>query len=384
MKVLVIQPWVNLGGAGMISVNFAYELQKLDHEVKMAALFVKTKGAPSFFRRVNYITAPRIVGKLCSKSSLAFFVFGPFFLFMLVWKNAKDVTILNPHNFPASWIAVIVGKLKGIPVVWTCNEPPLKIPLRDLPKVGFLDFFGWLFASSPIDRFLVRRGVSLLVVPSQKTQKQVKAIYGRDSFVNHLGINFDFFSKGDRVKGRQKYNLLDKFVLLTVGKLHPQKNQEICVMALRKVIQEIPNAFLIFAGDGPMREDLRDLSRRLGVWQNVEFLGEISAYELRDLYKACDLNLFPAKGHQSWGFVPIEALCSGKISVVSSGSGVAKVLKREKIGIVCQPTPEAFAKNILRVAKNKRKFDKMARKGQRFVRENLTWEGYTKRWLKII
>ena len=124
MKIMIIQPWIKQGGAELISVHLAYELAKQGHKVQIVCLFVDLAGMPHHARHVCYVTPPTWLSDWLARSRLAFLFLGPFVLFNLVWKYAGDIDVLNPHNFPASWIAVMVGKLRRIPIVWTCNEPP--------------------------------------------------------------------------------------------------------------------------------------------------------------------------------------------------------------------------------------------------------------------
>jgi sugar transferase (PEP-CTERM/EpsH1 system associated) len=65
-------------------------------------------------------------------------------------------------------------------------------------------------------------------------------------------------------------------VIGTVARLSPAKDQGTMLVAFRHVLEEIPDARLILAGDGPCSMELREEAARLGVNSHVEFLGQCS------------------------------------------------------------------------------------------------------------
>ena len=309
-------------------------------------------------------------------------LFGPIALFILVLKHSRDADVLNPHNFPASWIAVIIGRMRSIPVVWTCNEPPGRLSLRDIKVVGLVDFLGWLGASSILDRFLIR-GVTKLHVLSNRTQREVLELYGRESEIIRSGVDFEFFSRGDGSGFREKHGFDRKFILLMVGKLHPQKNQALGIEVLHKCLLRSIDATLLIIGDGPTRSELEALTRELGLADQVHFLGLVHSDKLADAYSASDLNLFAAS-NQSWGLTPFEALASNTISIVSDGSGAAEIVVEEEIGLVSSPTAQGFFDLVAKVYQNRSMYDQMASRGHQYVARNLSHDGFGERFQKLV
>jgi len=106
-------------------------------------------------------------------------------------------------------------------------------------------------------------------------------------------------------------------------------------------------------------------------------MGSISEDELRSLYHACDVNLFPVKD-QTWGLVPFEALAAGKPSIVAEGCGAAEIMGREKMGFLINPNVEDLTEAVTFTLKHPELVEDMVKRGQRFVRENLTWEIYAR------
>jgi len=375
---LIIQPWIRLGGAELVSIHLAHELERLGRATAIVCAFLDLKGLPEWAGELRYHLPPRWLADRMRKSRVLFLLIGPWVLLGLLWRHSKGARILNPHNFPAAWVASIVGALRRIPVVWFCNEPPTRVPLRDALKVGMPDYLGWLVATSWLDRILVK-GIAEVGVPSGMTQAQTQKRYRRPVKVIHVGIDADFFGSGDEDNPRRSLGLQSKYVLLCLAKLHPQKNQIVCLQAMRELVEHIPDARLILAGDGPSGDELKSLTRRWGLQERVLFMGHVDSITARRLYQACDVNLVPAI-NQSWGFTAFEALSNGKVSVVSrSAGGAAEILSENRIGLACEPTGHAFAQAILHLYRDREAYSQLSRAGREYVLRHLTWEAFARK-----
>lgn len=377
MRVLIVQPWVKMGGAELISAELAFNLEKLGHSASIACTFADLSNMPGQSNQVRYLLPPSWLSRLFQKSRLAFLLFGALVLSSLVWKYSKEVDLINPHNFPSSWIAAIIGALRRKKVLWTCNEPPERVGVREALKVGIGDFIGWSLASSWIDKAMVG-GVHLIHVPSVRTRRDVLRRYGRDSVVIHTTTDPDYFDNPDGSDFVKKLGFEGQFVLLCVGKLHPQKNQILCIEVMRELLREIPEARLILVGDGPMKDEWRRKAQEWAIDHRVQFRGNVNGDELRDLYGACSVNLLPAI-NQSWGLTPLEALCMGRISIVSDQCVVADLLRTEGIGVVCAPNRDAFARELLQVYSEPLAAKSMAKRGREFVESHLRHEVLARR-----
>ena len=65
----------------------------------------------------------------------------------------------------------------------------------------------------------------------------------------------------------------DDFVVITVGRLVPVKNQRLLLAAVAQLREAVPRLRVIFAGDGPELPALRRYARELEVDDRVRFLG---------------------------------------------------------------------------------------------------------------
>lgn len=64
-------------------------------------------------------------------------------------------------------------------------------------------------------------------------------------------------------------------VILAVGRLFEQKRHDLLLKAFRKV-RNVVDAYLVICGDGPLRDDLVELAKELGVDASVRFTGFVN------------------------------------------------------------------------------------------------------------
>lgn len=117
------------------------------------------------------------------------------------------------------------------------------------------------------------------------------------------GVDTDRFRPGPR--DRDMFDLEpDVPVVLMVSAMIPSKN----VASGIDAVSRIPDARLVVAGDGPLRDDLRAQADRLmpGRYRQIQ----VSPERMPDLYRAADVFLHLSKD-ESFGNVYVEAMACG-------------------------------------------------------------------------
>ena len=389
MNILIIMPWIKLGGAELIAVKTAVQLEKRGHRMRLAALFADLDGWGDEARRVDYRCCPAwLAGWFRRYRWLTLFA-GPWWLAYLIWRQAGWADVLFPQSLPAYWLTPLPAKVYGRKTIWLCNEPPRR---RRWSDSTWLEYLMWRVADSGLERRLARLA-DKIVVYSKMIGGEVKERYGRKAAVVRLGVDFNFFSqrKDSLAVLAHKYKVKGKKIILMVGKLHPQKNQRLGLEVLADLLRIESKIRLVLVGEGPDEGWLKRRAAELGLDGKVIFAGFASAGEVRSWYRLCELVLYPsigqtAKTDQSWGFVPFEALCQKKISLVSAGCGAAEVLGREKIGLVCPPEKGLLVRQIADVLDPGRRkyYQRMGVRGYNYVKENMRWENWGKQLDRLI
>jgi len=375
MKVLIVHPhMVVYGGAETVIIKLAQYLTKKDVEnailtlsvspelfevCKNLRLITPARKYPYILRSTSFFNAVGLVNEIVG-------------LRTLLRKNVNSFDIVNVHNFPATWSLFPTYK----PCVWMCNEPPdlwnnptPSAPLRILRDIGW-----------QVDKIIINKSVTSICVADEFNAKRVLERYGKQPEIIHYGVDYDFISKGNRKSMLDKFCLENKFVLLQVGWITHQKNQLESVNVVKRLKDDIPNIKLILAGSdrSPYARILKEYIRKYNLENHILLTGHLSKESIRDLYHACDVLLHPVR-HQGGWLAPFEALCASKPIIVSREMTASDIIEREKIGVVT----DNFVEAVLNIYNNPKKYLNMAKKGKQFVANELSWEKFCERMLKV-
>ena len=149
------------------------------------------------------------------------------------------------------------------------------------------------------------------------------------------GVDTDLFAPRDRDSIlTAKYGLNGKFVLLYVGHLIPLKGLPVLLDALTRLHRQ--DVVLLVAGVGPQEQDYRRRVKEQGLDDTVFFLGHRPQAELPAFYNTCDLLVMPSVSLESFGMVVLEAMASGKPSVVTSLPGPSSLVGQGAYGLIAK------------------------------------------------
>jgi len=158
------------------------------------------------------------------------------------------------------------------------------------------------------------------------------------------------------------------FVIGSVGRIAPIKGHKYLIQAAEKVIKEVANAKFLIVGDGPIRDEMEELSVRLGLDERVIFTG--MREDVPEVLSIMDVFVLPSI-NEGMGRALVEAMAMGLPCVASSVGGVPEVVTDGETGLlVPAEDPSALAEAIIRLAKDKKLAQKIAKAGQRKARSD--------------
>ncbi len=167
---------------------------------------------------------------------------------------------------------------------------------------------------------------SVLAV-SEPAALMAKQIYRCNSLV--IGNCFDFrlFYTAKPYKRAQ-----DRVEILFLGRLVKRKGCQTLLAAIALIERSssggLPAYRLTIAGDGPLKTDLELYVDNNGLKDYVRFVGYVDESIKPRYYASTDIAVFPSVGGESFGFVLVEAMASGRAAVVAADNpGYASVLK---------------------------------------------------------
>jgi glycosyltransferase involved in cell wall biosynthesis len=113
----------------------------------------------------------------------------------------------------------------------------------------------------------------------------------------------------DRTEIRKSWDILPhELIVLFCAKLQPWKRPLDLLRAF--AVAAVPDTVLVFAGEGPLRDQLTEEAERLGVTARVRFLGFTNQSHLPAVYSAADLFVLPS-AYDPCPVVVCEAMLCG-------------------------------------------------------------------------
>lgn len=184
-------------------------------------------------------------------------------------------------------------------------------------------------------------------------------------------------SETDRTVLRAELDLGDRPVVGVVGRLRWEKGQGVLLVAMAQVVRHIPTSLLMVVGDGPDRDGLQRQAERLGITDNVIWLGSQSAEEVFRLYSIMDVVAVPSI-FEGFGLVAAEAMAAGLPVVGSAVDGLAEVIADHETGRLVPPQDAgALAAALIALLESPETAADMGRKGRQRVEEHFSLQRFS-------
>ncbi len=226
-----------------------------------------------------------------------------------VIKN-NDLDLLHVHyaipHASAAYMAKQILKKEGkdIPVITTLHGTDITLVGRDKTYAPVVTFS--INESDAITA--VSANLKAETLSHFHIEKEIEVIL---NFVDVSRFNrkpIDAFRKVIAPNGER--------ILLHASNFRKIKRVQDVVKIFAEVNKQIPSK-LLFVGDGPERSTAEDLSRELGVCDEVRFVGKQE--QMEDILAIADLFLLTSE-YESFGLAALEAMAAG-VPVVSTNAG---------------------------------------------------------------
>ncbi len=122
--------------------------------------------------------------------------------------------------------------------------------------------------------------------------------------------------------------------VLHVGRLVPDKNQDMLVRAFAQTLKSVPNARLIIVGDGPRHDALHDLAREIIPADSFSFVPGTT--NIAPLYKQGTVFAI-SSAREGLPNVVLEAMSSGLPVVGTAVGGIPELVANNKTGYLVPP-----------------------------------------------
>ena len=165
-------------------------------------------------------------------------------------------------------------------------------------------------------------------------------------------------------------------VILTLSKLSPWKRLDRIIGALPAILIEMPNTYLVISHRGPMRPQLEQYARYLGVAHRVVFTGPVPHTRVYRLLNACDLYV-NCSDHSNLSNPVMEALVCGKPVVSIDDGSLDGIVTHGENGVLASlpRIKEELPAQIIALLKDDVRRIQMGENARRFAESSLySWE----------
>jgi 1,2-diacylglycerol 3-alpha-glucosyltransferase len=200
----------------------------------------------------------------------------------------------------------------------------------------------WIY----LKRVLQRSEVVIAPTEAIKKELIVSAPRMRRIEVIPTGVDSTRFHPGmDGTKVRMKYGIMDKKVILHVGRIAWEKNLDLVLKGFEMLAKRNRDVRLMIVGSGPAKEHYERMAEELGIKDLVTFTGFLPDEQLPEHYAACDVLTIASK-FETQGLVGLEAMAMGKPVVGINFRAVAELIDDGINGYRFEEDPESWMKAI--------------------------------------
>lgn len=285
-----------------------------------------------------------------------------------VWRVMKQHDVSSIHcarTLPEGIVGMALGRITGKPYLCYVHGEDIEM--------------SW---SSREFTFLTRKVIehsACLICNSENSAELLrKWPSAREERISILypGVDAGYFRPDER--SAEDALLPGKVVVLTVSRLQPRKGHDVMLKAMPAILARHPDLHYVIAGSGQCEDDLSDLVDRLGLCDNVSFLGECSDQEVLDWYRRSDLFVLPNRqvGNdvEGFGIVLLEAQSCETAVIAGDSGGTRETLREAHSGYVvdCRQ-PENLAAAITALLDDPEQLAEMGRNGRRWILDRFDW-----------
>jgi N-acetyl-alpha-D-glucosaminyl L-malate synthase BshA len=236
----------------------------------------------------------------------------------------EKLDILHVHYaIPHATVAylakkILLGKGRYVPTITTLHG-------TDITLVGNNQAF------APVVEFSINKSDGVTAV-SESLKKQTNEFFNieNDIKVIYNFVDFNRFQKSNKDHFKKAIAPQGEKILIHTSNFRKVKRVDDVMHVFKKVREQVPSKLLL-VGDGPERQHLEDLCRRMNLCEDVRFLGKQDAIE--ELLAVGDLFLMPSES-ESFGLAALEAMACEMPVISSNAGGLPEVNLHGKTGFL--------------------------------------------------
>lgn len=368
------------GGAGNANEYIFQEFQKIpDLEVDLITSSPEKAGSEEklgkniTIHRVDISKDPKNL-HYQSQKDLLVYAFRAFFLARkLAKKNHYDLS----HSFftvPCGFISLCLKMSFGIPYI---------VSLRGSDVPGYSERFSWLYKLlSPLIRFIWKKSARVVANSQGLKELAQKSSPKQPIDIIYNGVDTDEFRPANFEDRVSIIKSDSPFKILCISRLTPRKGINYLLDAFKKVRAKYPKVKLIIGGEGDAEEALKEQAEKLGIKNQVNFLGRIPHEKVSHIYASADVFVLPSL-NEGMSNTILEAIASGLPIIATDTGGTRELVEDGKNGFVIPlRSSEVIAEKLERLLEDSVLKASMGQKSRK-KSEEMSWKKVAKDYYSL-
>ena len=255
------------------------------------------------------------------------------------------ISVIHAQGLVPAVVALVLGKITGRKVIVSTHN------LYFFPKTGFYTRFSKLILSH----------VDTVLALSDQSAEEIRSIGVPEIKIKpfRYWLDLKLFKPVRKEDVKRKLKIKDKFICFFVGRLIETKG----VLVLLKSALNLKNITFIFAGIGPLSDDLEKAALK---HKNIKYIGPIMPDVVRNYMCASDLVCVPSLVEEGYGRVAMEAIATGTTVLAANKGGLSEVVN-DKVGKLITPTARDYEKWLNYYYKNQRELKKLSVNARKYA-----------------
>ncbi len=272
------------------------------------------------------------------------------------------IDLVHTHDFYTNVFGMAAARLAGVPARITSKRETAGVRSRGqefVERLAFGQANAIVANCEAVRDNLAERDV---------TTAKIRVI--------HNGLELSRFDRPAEIRGRVCRELGlpagedIRFITLVANLRHRVKNVPMLLRAAKRIIESVSNVHFVIAGEGELSQDLKEMARKLGVAENVHFIGRCDRIpELLSMTYVCVLTSL-AEGFSN---SILEYMAAGRPVVATNVGGAAEAVIDGETGfLVDSDDDETMSKRLVMLLENSEKAIGMGEAVRRAVEDNFS------------
>jgi glycosyltransferase involved in cell wall biosynthesis len=262
-----------------------------------------------------------------------------------------SVDIVHVHHpFVSGNLAMRYCIPRNIPIVFTNHTR------YDLFTQAYLPFLPDMISEAALKAYLspFYRACDLVIVPTPSIRKVLDERLGLELPIEVIpnGVDLTAFRSNIKPTDRAEFGFSpEQVICVYVGRLSPEKNLNLLLQAFYGVAMTYDHVRILIVGDGPERENLESMVKRMNIDTKVHFAGMVEYKDIPAYLATSDIFVTPSSA-ETFGLSTVEAMAAGLPALGIDAPGTTDIIEDGVTGLVSSDDLAVFTAKLVYLSTN--------------------------------